>query len=165
MRALFGELDGCDPCGRFDVFRRVDSLEAGDVTRGLTSPARLVGALLRYDLRQRGALDKLHRVVVHAPLAADGIDRDDAGVMQSGGGAGLVLEAFELAAVEHAGQRQHFEGDAATERKLLGFVDDSHAAATDLAHDAKVAEQALGRWVFVRRCRDRLIELGEGVWR
>ena len=56
------------------------------------------------------------------------------------GGVGFVLEALQLPRVEHGGERQHLERDAAAERNLLGLVDDAHAAAADLAEDAEVAE-------------------------
>ena len=93
-------------------------------------------------LGQALALDELHRVVVDAALAADGVDRDDVRVVERGGGAGFVLEAGELLLVEHRGERQHLQRDAAAERDLLGLVDDAHAAAAQLAEDAEVAEDA-----------------------
>ena len=61
-------------------------------------------------------------------------------MVERGGGAGFVFEAGQLLLVEHGGERQHLQGDAAAEGDLLGFVDDAHAAAADLAEDAEVAE-------------------------
>jgi hypothetical protein len=78
---------------------------------------------------------------VDSPLAADGIDGDDIRVLQSGGGQGLVLEAGELPLVEHPGKGKRLERDAPLQRNLLGFIDDSHTAAADLADDAKIAQR------------------------
>ncbi len=94
------------------------------------------------DFGHAAAFDELHGVEVDAALAADGVDRHDVGVVERGGGAGFVLEARKLPLVEHGGEGQHLERDAAAERELLGFVDHAHAAAADLAEDAEVAELA-----------------------
>ena len=111
-----------------------------------------VAQLLHY-LRQALAFDELHGVVVDAAFDADGVDRDDVRVVERGGGAGFVLEAGELLLVEHRGEGQHFQGDAAAERDLLGFVDDAHAAAADLAEDAEVAEVDFARcWMLDTGC-------------
>ena len=94
------------------------------------------------DLGEAAALDELHGVVVHAALGADGVDRDDVGVVQAGGGLGLELEPLELAGVQGRGEGQDLQGHPAAERDLLGLVDDPHAAAADLAEEAEVAEPA-----------------------
>ena len=99
------------------------------------------GTYLLDHFRQALAFDELHRVVVDAAFAADRVDRDDVRVVERGGGAGFVLEAGQLLAVEHRGERQHLQRDAAAEGELLGFVDDAHAAAADFAQDAKVAQR------------------------
>ena len=44
-----------------------------------------------------------------------------------------------------ADRPQHLERDATIQRALLGFKDDPHAAATNLAHDAKVAKLFVAR--------------------
>ena len=116
------------------------------------TPARLAGrcasrsprfcAELLDHLRQALAFDELHRVVVDAAFDADGVDGDDVRVVERGGGAGFVLEAGQLLLVEHRGERQDLQRDAAAERELLGLVDDAHAAAAELAEDAEVAEHA-----------------------
>ena len=66
------------------------------------------------------------------------------GMVERGGGAGFVLEALQLLLVEHRGERQHLQRDAAAERDLLGLVDDAHAAAADLAQDSKIAQRGPG---------------------
>jgi hypothetical protein len=44
------------------------------------------------------------------------------------------------ARVDRGGGRHYFQGHAAAEGDLLGFVDDAHAAPTDLADDPEIAE-------------------------
>ena len=91
---------------------------------------------------QAAALDELHGVEGHAPLAADGVDRDDVRVVQAGGGLGLELEPLQLPRVHRRGNRQDLQRHAAAERDLLGLVDDPHAAPADLADDAEIAQHA-----------------------
>jgi hypothetical protein len=90
------------------------------------------------------ALDVLHGVIVDAALGADGEDGDNVRVMELGGGEGFVAEALKLARVEDRSERKDLERDAAAQRDLLGFVDDAHTAAADLAQDAEVAELGAG---------------------
>ena len=97
-------------------------------------------AQLGDDLGQAAALDELHGVERHAPLAADGVDRHDVGVVQAGGGLGLELEPLQLLGVQRRGQRQDLQRHPAVERELLGLVDDAHAAPADLAEDAEIAQ-------------------------
>ena len=90
-------------------------------------------------IRQRVPLDVLHRVVVHAALAAHGVDRHDVCVVQAGRRLGFVLEALELPRVQDGGERQHLERHAPAERKLLliGQAGDrSDDAIRDLARSA-----------------------------
>src|SRR5262249_48879228 len=98
-------------------------------------------------------VDKLHRVKVHAAFAARGEDRHNVGVMQACRGLRFVLEPLKLPAIQRRGERQYLERDAAAERNLLRFVDDSHAAAADLAEKLEVAEVAElhRRWLRVKR--------------
>ena len=51
------------------------------------------------------APDELHRVIGHATLFADGEDRHDVGVVQTGGRAGLAAESAELGRVQPAVRR------------------------------------------------------------
>ena len=77
---------------------------------------------------------------MHAALAAYGVHGHDIGVMQLGGGLGFVVETLQLLGVEGGGEGQHLQGHAASQRQLHRFIDDAHAAATDLAQDGKIAE-------------------------
>ncbi len=91
-------------------------------------------------LCQRLAVDVLHRVVVYAPRAADGVDRNDVRMVQPGGGAGFVREPLELPRVEDSCERQHLERHAAVERNLSRFIHDPHPAAPDLADDTEIPQ-------------------------
>ena len=75
-----------------------------------------------------------------APLAADGEDRHDIGVVQPGDGLGLALEPLHRLLVGHDAEPQDLQGHAAAERGLLGLVDDAHAAAAELADDPELAQ-------------------------
>ena len=110
------------------------------------------GTYLLDHLRQALAFDELHRVEVDAAIGTDGVDRHDVGVVQLAGRAGFVAEACQAALIEHRREGQHLQGHAAAERDLLGFVDDAHAAAADLADDAEVAQRA-GCWMLDVGCR------------
>ena len=92
---------------------------------------------------ERLALDELHRVVMHAPIAAAGKDGHDVRVVQLRRRLGLVIEAGHLLAVQDRGKGQHFQRHAAVQRYLPGFVDDAHAAAADLAQDRVIAQLPL----------------------
>ena len=99
---------------------------------------------LAQELGQRLPLDVLHRVIVDAALAADGIDRDDVGVVQLRRSLGLDVEASQLPGIDRRGQGQDLQGHPAPQRLLFGLVDDPHAAASDLADDPVIAEEGPG---------------------
>ena len=85
------------------------------------------------------ALYVLHRVEMHAALAADVIDRDDIRVVKLGSRVSFVLEALKLPGIHRGGEGQDFQGHAPAKRNLLRFVHDPHAAAADFAEDAEIA--------------------------
>ena len=107
-------------------------------------------------LGQGLALDELHGVVVDAALAADGINRDDVGVVELGGGQGLGLEPPELGRVHRRRERQHLERHPAVQGTLHRLVDHPHAAAAHLGDQAEVAQVADPRLAFTRF--DRLLD-------
>ena len=118
---------------------------AADVGRALRGRDAAHGPQLVDGGLERFAVDVLHRVVVDAVLLADGEHGHDVRVMELGGRLGFVAEAGDLPLVEHRGEGQHLERDAAIERLLVGLVDDAHAAAADLADDLVVADLLGGR--------------------
>jgi len=86
------------------------------------------------------SLDELHGVEVDAAFAADEINRHDVLMLEMSGRVGLVLKALKLLGVQGSGKGQNFQGHASAERDLLGLVNHAHAAATDFAENAEVAE-------------------------
>ena len=94
---------------------------------------------------QVAAVDELHRVIMHAALIADGMDRHDIRMMQMRRGLRLVFEALQLLGIERRGQRQDLQGDTPAQGQLLGLVDDTHAAPAHLAQDAEVSQRQCQR--------------------
>jgi hypothetical protein len=114
--------------------------------------------------RKRLAVDDLHGVIVHAPRAADAMNRYDVLVMQLGRRLRLVFEALQLLGIEGGRERQDLQGHAAAERNLYGFVNHAHAAPADLANQAVVTQRGFGLDLRGRGCmvqvrRSRVNEL------
>ncbi len=76
------------------------------------------------------------------------MDRDEIGVAELRGGAGLAQEAVDRGGIAQALWMQDLERHLAIERLLLGEVDITHAAATEQAFDL-VAEDLGARWYSV----------------
>ena len=114
---------------------------------------------LSQDLRQAAALDELHRVVMNVAVAANGEDRHDVGMVQPRDGLGFAAEALHRLKVGHGREPQHLERHFALERRLLGLVDNPHAAAADLTDDAELAQ---GRRAEGRRAGRSLDEIDPG---
>src|SRR5262249_46497653 len=89
---------------------------------------------------QAHPLDVLHDVIVNVLVLADAVYRDDVGVVQARCRLGLALKALLMSGIEEGADRQNLEGDAPSERLLLGLIDDPHAAAADLAQNAIIAD-------------------------
>ena len=79
---------------------------------------------------------------MHAALAADGINRDDIGVVELGRRQGLGLEPPELGRVHGCRERQHLERHPAVQRTLHRLVDHPHAPPAHLGDQAEVAQVA-----------------------
>ena len=95
--------------------------------------------------RQRLAVHVAHDEV-HQPLAlADGVDRDDVGMGQPGGGLRLAGEALADVLLEGELGRQHLDGDPALEPLVAGAVHHAHPAAADLAFERIGVAQRLAR--------------------
>ena len=86
------------------------------------------------------ALDVLHDVIVNAVLATDTVDRHNVGMMERGGGVRFDLETLKMLLVESGREGQRLECDATLQGKLHGFINDAHAAPTDLTHDLVIAQ-------------------------
>jgi hypothetical protein len=105
-------------------------------------------------LRQALPFDKLHRIEVHAPLAANRVDTDNVWVVELRGGLGFVLESLQLAAIEDRGQREDLQRHAASKGQLPRFVDNPHPAAANFTYDLEVA-QGLLQLDWCRPLKDR----------
>ncbi len=104
----------------------------GDGGMGVAGVAKALGEVASFD--------ELHGVVADPFGRTDGEDGDDIGMVEAGDGLGLALEALHGDFVGHGAEPKDFEGDAAAEGDLFGFVDHAHAAAADFADEAEVAE-------------------------
>ncbi len=86
------------------------------------------------------AVDELHGVIMDPFVAAHAEDRDDMRVVKLGGRLGLNLEPLALFGIDGGRERKDLEGHAPAERELLGLVDDTHPAASDLTQDVVIAK-------------------------
>ena len=97
---------------------------------------------------QRQAVQKLHGDERLTVLVANFVDGADVGMIQCGGGLRFALKAVEGLRVFGYVVGQELQGDKAVELHVLGFVDHTHAAATELLDDAVVrnglADQRVG---------------------
>ena len=102
--------------------------------RGNAGLEQLVGAFvdeITQNLVQRLPLDQLHHIEVIAFLLADGVNRNDVGVMQRRRRLGLAGEALRGVRTQPQGGRLDLERHATIERDLACLPDDAHAAAAD----------------------------------
>src|SRR5262245_45356277 len=88
-------------------------------------------------------MDELHRIIMDAAVTADDIDRNDVGMVQVGGRLGFRFEALQSSRIKRGREWQYFERDSPAQRDLFRFVNDTHAAAADLAQQAEVAQQSI----------------------
>ncbi len=84
--------------------------------------------------------NQLHRVVMNAPFFADRVDRDDMGVIEHCRSADFVAKTQQLFLLQRAGHRQDLERNVAAHGNLFGFVDNPHAARSQLVQQPKIAE-------------------------
>src|SRR2546425_7863188 len=78
----------------------------GDLDEDLADFGRGERAARGEHARERLAAQELHDEVDDAAALADAVDRDDAGVLELGRGAGLALEALDEIFVEGEGKPQ-----------------------------------------------------------
>src|SRR5262249_9445297 len=93
----------------------------------------LDGDGLAFDaMLQSDAVEKLHDNERVALVFADVVNCADIGMIEGGGGAGFSAKAFESLGIGREILREKFESYAAAKALVLGFIDDPHAAATQL---------------------------------
>ena len=105
-------------------------------------------AQLGDDRGEAASVDILHDVIGDVADGADAVNGHDARMLEPAGDLGLELKPLERPGIAGDPHRQHFQGDPPRQRWLLGLINDAHAAAADLTHDAEVAKNpcAVGGW-------------------
>jgi len=97
--------------------------------------------VFRLELGERLAAHELHRHEMNAVRLFDGVHGDDVRMIERGNGAGFALETrAPIFARGHLG-RENFEGDLATELRVLGQINVAHTAGADLLEDLVVGER------------------------
>ena len=89
---------------------------------------------------------------MHAAFTANGIHGHDVLMPQIGGGSRLVSKSLQSSMIECRREWQDLQGNPTIQRNLLGFVNGSHSATTDLLQQAKVTQLPTDHF---RRCRGR----------
>jgi hypothetical protein len=95
---------------------------------------------------QRHTVQKLHGDECLLVLFANVVNRADVGMVQCGRGLGLALKAGECLWVTGNVFRQEFEGDESMKACVLGLVNHTHPAATQLLHNAVVRDGLADHW-------------------
>ena len=92
------------------------------------APAERAGA---HAVTEGVALKQLRNDVGRPVVVADVVDRDDVGVVQESGGAGLLLETAAAVLIGRELTVEDLEGHLAGEAQVLRAVDLAHAATTE----------------------------------
>ena len=89
---------------------------------------------------QGQAIEELHGDETLSVVLADFVDGADVGMVERGRGARFAAESFERLRILRDFFGKEFEGYEASERRVFGFVDHTHAAAAELFDDAVVRD-------------------------
>jgi len=89
----------------------------------------------RNQMFERDAVQELHDDERVAIVLADLVDGADIGMIERGRGARFAAKAFEGLLVSRQLVWQEFKGNEAAQFRILGFIDNAHAAATKLLDD------------------------------
>ena len=100
---------------------------------------------MRSDVGQRAALDELHHEDVAAVVVDDVVQRDDVGVPDRRGGAGLALHPRAALDVGEL-RRQHLQRDVAIEALVARAPDLAHRALAELRDEPVGADQVARLW-------------------
>jgi hypothetical protein len=93
---------------------------------------------------QRAPRDELHHDVQPIGALADLVHRRDPGVRDGRSRARLAQEALAARRIRGDLARQHLQRDAPAQPLVFCLVDDAHAAASELAQDAKPLDALVG---------------------
>ncbi len=106
------------------------------------------------------AFHQLHGEEVPAPVFLDRMHGDDVGMVESGDGARLALEASAALEVRGQALRQELERDLAAQLGVVGTVDFTHAAGPDALLDFVVGQFFLHRRTLrAERRRDKSVSV------
>src|SRR5208282_4398709 len=100
----------------------------------------VLGRSPRDAMLQRHAFEKFHGNKRLAILVADIVDRADVGMVQRRSSLGLALKARQRLRITGNVFRQKFKRHKTVKPRVLGLVDNSHAAATELLDNAVVRD-------------------------
>jgi hypothetical protein len=78
-------------------------------------------------------------------VLADFVNGADIGMVESGSGTGFATETFQRLWVLRYIVGEKFKRDKATERGVLGLVDDAHASAAEFLDDAVMRDDLVGQ--------------------
>ena len=131
--------DGCERAG--------DEREGGESSRGERSLRLGVDSSgspsdAIEPLRERLAIDLLHRVVRRVFGNSDAVDRHEARMREPPRRTRLPEKPLEDPLVERRTRREHLEGDRTVHRPLPRFVHDAHSAAAEFRSDRVITELA-----------------------
>ena len=79
------------------------------------------------------AVEELHDEEGAAVVLADVVDGADVGMIQGGGRLGFAAETLQRLGILREIFGEEFEGHEAAEARVLGLVDDTHAAAAEFS--------------------------------
>ena len=110
-----------------------------------------------HPVAQRPSLDEFHGDERRPVDLVDLVDGGDVGMVDGGRGLSLADEALDPLVVGRDVLRQDLERDLPAELRVLGGVDDAHAAAAELVDDPVVRDSLVDhaapcpQWVRIRR--------------
>ena len=99
------------------------------------------GAASAHPRAQRLAIDHAHHDEDVLAFGVDRVDRDDVGMGQSCGNAGLAHEPIARRAVARQPRRQHLDRDRAVEPHVAREIDRGHPAASQFALERVAADE------------------------
>ena len=98
------------------------------------------------------AFEILHDDVGEAVLRADFVDGADVGMVERRGGAGFAAETLEGLRIVGGFGRKKFQRDEAAELDVFGFVDDTHASATNAFENAVTGQGSAKERIDLGHC-------------
>ena len=95
---------------------------------------------------ERDPIEKLHRDERTTTMLADLADSTDVGMVQCGSGSSFAANAFQCVRTLSDIVGKKLQRDKAAQNGVLGLVDYTHPAATQLLDDAIVRDSLADHW-------------------